>query len=45
MRWLFFVNIIIFIFSGCVKGSFSIKDGSARFTIPFDFPYNKGEGK
>lgn len=29
---------ILFLLSGCASGMFSVKDGNAKLSIPFDFP-------
>ncbi|MGE4357683.1 MAG: hypothetical protein AB7E08_03915 [Candidatus Omnitrophota bacterium] len=37
-RGIFLILLTIFVLSGCGKGKFSLQDGSAKFSIPFELP-------
>ena len=38
MRLLVFEILILFLLNGCASGKFSVYEGIAKFSIPFDFP-------
>ena len=38
MRFSFLITLILFLLNGCAPGSFSVDDGIAKFSIPFDIP-------